>query len=217
VPREQVAALQSDVRSQIDAELAAAGNRDEGTVYAVLDRLGPPSAFVAQIAGQAPSGDRGTIDGILAPFVRLRDVHGWGWAEIGSLVLLVVGPFYIGWVGPILGIILVHAAADRWSDRTVQRATVAVAALFGVQVVVALALVVIALRGGGLLSDQLWQLFSLFGLGRASDSPIFLPSPGGQGLLSPIEMAVAAPAFIAGIGTGVYLALSPRRRPRPMT
>jgi hypothetical protein len=47
VPREQVAALQSDVRSQIDAELAAAGSRDEATVYAVLDRLGPPSAFVS--------------------------------------------------------------------------------------------------------------------------------------------------------------------------
>ena len=82
-------------------------------------------------------------------------------------------------------------------------------------VVIALALVAIAFMGGGLLGAQLWELFSLFGLGRASDSPVFLPSPGGQGLLSPVEIIVAAPAFIAGIGSGVYLALSPRRRPRP--
>jgi hypothetical protein len=145
----------------------------------------------------------------------LRDVHGWGLAEIGSLLLLIVGPFYVGWVGPILGIILVRAAANRWTDRAEHRATVMVAALFGVQVVIALSLIVIAFMNGSLLSDSLWELFSAFGL-RGRETPPFLPSPGGAGLLSPIEILVAAPAFIAGIASGIYLAFSPRRRPRPM-
>jgi len=216
LPRSEAEALENDVRAKIAAALDAADGRDEATVQEVLDRLGSPSTFVSGLVDQPRSGLRGALDGVLAPFVRLRDVHGWGLAEICGLLLLIVGPFYVGWIGPIFGIILVRAAADRWSDRVEHRATVVVASLFGLQVVIALALIGIMLTGGGLLGEQLWELFSLVGLGRANDSPINLPSPGGAGLLTPVEIIVAAPAFIAGIGSGIYLALSPRHRPRPM-
>src|SRR4051794_8280211 len=81
VPAPRTAALQNEVRHRIDEQLTAAGNRDEATVYGVLDRMGPPSDFVAKEDAPPMTGARQVMNAVLAPVARLRFLlaaRGWG-------------------------------------------------------------------------------------------------------------------------------------------
>src|SRR3954447_13909683 len=91
VPAPRTAALENEVRERIAAELTATGKRDEATVYGVLDRLGPPSDFVAQEDARSATGADRAMHIVLTPAARLQFMlasRGWGVAEIGSLLLL---------------------------------------------------------------------------------------------------------------------------------
>ncbi len=215
VPRPQAANLENEVRASIDAELAEAGDRDVETVLRVLDRLGPPSAFVADLTDAPPTESRRLIDTLMTPITRVRglfEAYGWGWADIGALLLLIAGPFYLWWIGPIFGIILVRAAANRWAPKATHRATAVVVWLFAAQVIISVGLFVIVLAIGGPLAEQLQRIFSNFALGGAGRSPL-APGFGGDEPLSPVQLLMASPAYVAGGVSGVYLALSPRYRP----
>jgi hypothetical protein len=134
--------------------------------------------------------------------------------RIVGLLLLIVGPFYLWWLGPIFGIIAVRAAASRWAYRPKHVATVVIVVLFSIQVVMALGLMAFALSGG-YQSDALQRLFSTFAPGGAAAGPAFFPpavSSAGWASLSPLELIVVLPAPLAGVSTGLYLALSPRYR-----
>ena len=151
LPPAQTADLEKEVRATIAAQLAAAGKRDEATIYGVLDRLGPAGEIVARHSDAPPSDRRRTINNALAPVARGRAIlraRGWGAAEIGSLLLLILGPFYLWWIGPIFGIILVRMAAGRWSHRSTHIATLVVVWLFAAQTVMAVGLLAIAMSQG---------------------------------------------------------------------
>jgi hypothetical protein len=213
LPAPRTKALENEVRERIAGELAAAGNRDEATVNSVLDRMGPPSEFVAQQDAAPVDGAHRAINTVLTPVARLRFMlaaRGWGAAEIGGLLLLIVGPFLLWWIGPILGIILVRGWSDRWSERAEHKTTVVVFSLLTVQAILAIGLFFYVLAIGGPLGEQLQRVMSNFGPGAilsGLDNPAGL-GPGlfwlriGGGLLAPI----------AGVVGGVYLALSPRVR-----
>jgi hypothetical protein len=208
MPKSETAALENETREKIAAELAAAGNRDEETVYGVLDRLGPAADIVGQKDMTSPSGAVSTLNSVLAPVARLQfrlAARGWGLAEFGGLVLLIAGPYLLWWVGPIIGIILIRSYADRWSERAEHNATVVVFGLLAVQAIVAIALFVYALTSGGSLADQLQRVIS--GLAPFSGS-----GPTIEGPLVLVRVVGSALAPIAGLVAGVYLALSPRIR-----
>ena len=122
-----------------------------------------------------------------------------------------MGPFILWWIGPILGIILVRAGTDRWSARAEHVATVVVFSLLTVQAILAVALLGFVLMTGGLFAVQLQGVVSALApghlgssLGPALDlsgSPLFVVRIVG-GLLAPV----------AGLTSGIYLALSPRIR-----
>jgi hypothetical protein len=215
VPSSQAQALQNEVRSKIDAALAAAGDRDEATVYQVLDRLGPPVAFVEHLAATPRSTAQQVSDTVLAPITRVRAmlaVRGWGLAEIGALLLLFAGPFVLWWLGPIFGIILVRVAAGRWSAQVTKRATAFVVVLLAVQAVVATAIFVMVYVQGGSAAAQMQDLLLLFDPNLNSGRGLV---PGALGLLSPVELLMISPAYVAGIGSAIYLALSKRYRTAP--
>ena len=164
LPKAQTAALESEVRERIAADLTAAGKRDEATVQGVLDRLGPPSEFVDPQDAVPVTGARRAVSSVAAPLVKLRfrlAAHGWGYAELGGLALLIAGPFLLWWVGPILGIILIRYAADRWSNRAMHVATVVVFSLLAAQAILAVVLLVYVLATGGSAADELQRLISL--------------------------------------------------------
>lgn len=216
LPKDETAALESAIRDKIDSELNAAGNRDESTVYDVLDRMGPAADIVGKSDRVSPTGWRSTYTAVLEPVARLEfklAARGWGLAEIGGLLLLIVGPFLLWWVGPIFGIILVRSAADRWSDRAEHRATVIVFALLAVQTLLALAILVYAIVTGGSALDQLQRILASAGPGTFQ-GPLNPPTPGSasSGPLYALRMVGSLLPFIAGIVSGVYLALSPRIR-----
>jgi hypothetical protein len=208
VPSSQASALLNEVRARIEAALAEEGARDEATVYQVLDRLGPPVGFVERLALTPRSPAQQVIDTVLAPVTRARAVLAsrcWGFAEIGALLLLVVGPFVLWWLGPLFGIALVRVAADRWSAAVTKRATVFVAVMLAVQFVIAVALFAFVLPNRmELLFQPLWV--------RVGPFDDWL-TPGGAGSLSLIELLIISPAFIAGIGSAIYLARGRRYRP----
>jgi hypothetical protein len=213
LPPSQTAALVDEARIDIDAALEAAGNREEATVYRVLDRLGAPGDIVARATAPPPSDFERAVDTVLAPVHRIRDefrARGWGRAEVGALILLIIGPLFLWWIGPIFGIILVRVAAGRWSDHATHRATDFVAAVFAVQFVMSAALLVYVLASGGPSDAEITKVFTSFrpGIGALSPLSPFL----GGGPLSPLQILLAAPSFVAGLGSGVYLALSPRYR-----
>jgi hypothetical protein len=217
LPRAETTALQNEVASTIASELAAAGNREEATVYGVLDRLGPAGDIVARHGAAPPTGLRRAVVTVLAPVTRLQAIlrsRGWGVAEIGGLFLLILGPFYLWWLGPFFGISLVRVGADRWTHRATHIATVVVVVLFAVQALMALAIFALVMLKGGSAADELQLIIShwLGGLPRSG-----LPPPGsadgGLGVLSLVDWLLIAPAPLAGLLSGVYLALSPRHRP----
>ena len=151
----------------------------------------------------------------MAPVARLQ-AHGWGVAEIGGLALFIVGPFLLWCIGPIFGILLIRAAAFRWSPRAMHVATVIVFGFLALQIVMAVALYAFVLVNGGSAADELHRLVSNFGPGGLLDNGI-TPPVGNSGI--PILVAVVAAwlAPLAGISAAVYLALSPRDRSRPGT
>lgn len=209
LPPPRTAALERDVRERIAAALTAAGNNDEATVYGVLDRLGPPGDIVAQRDDAPTNGADRAIGAVLAPLSRFRIMlaaRGWGVAEIGGLLLLLVGPYILWWIGPIFGIILVRAAANRWSQRATHYATVVVFALLTVQAVIALALIAYVLIDGGSLAYELQRVMSGLALHALSDTSA------ASGPLSVLRFIGASLAPIAGLVSGIYLALSPRFR-----
>jgi hypothetical protein len=215
LPRAQSDLLLHEVRAKIDAALETSGTRDEEAVYGVLDRLGPPSAFVSQATDAPPSGARSVADQLFQPFRRLRDAYGWGLAEIGALLLLIVGPFLVWWIGPIFGIILVRAAASRWTVHATHRATNFVVALFAAQALIALGLFFYVLVVGGPFGEQLQIIFENYTTGGRGGLPL-IPEFIGSQPLSPTEILLMSPPYVAGIASGIYLAFSPRHRPRPM-
>jgi len=209
VPKARSEAIEDDVRARIAGELAKAGSRDEATVYRVLDRLGPASDIVAAQTS-SPAGARGVIGLVLMPIERARlllDVHGWGIGEIGGLLLLMVGPFLLWWIGPLFGILLLHYAADRWSPQTMRRATKIVFVLLAVQGVAALVLLIYVVLTTGIDAEWTRRLMSdlspsqLLKLAAVDNVPLFL-----------MRLVGAFLAPIAGIVSGVYLLLSPRYR-----
>lgn len=210
LPRARTDQLVKEVGSEIESALETAGVRDDATVYGVLDRIGPPSAFVTQLADAPRSGIRGLVDRVLAPFARLGYTHGWGLAEIGSLVLLIVGPILLWWIGPIFGIILLRVGTGRWSAQAKHRATNFVVVVFAVQALIAIGLLLYVLAAGGPFAVEIRKVITSFAPGMAGLSPLspFL----GAGPLSPLQLLLAAPPFIAGVVSGIYLAFSPRQR-----
>lgn len=213
----ETAELQNEVRERIEQELDAAGNRDEETVYRVFDKLGAPGDQLTRTRDGAASNGSETFVAGLTPVARLQSRlrrHGWGLAEIGALVLLIAGPFLLWWIGPIFGIILVRMAAERWSDRSMRVATTIVAALFSVQVLITLTAFVFVLINGGSLLFELQRIASrVMPIGEGGPG-IFGGSGGLLGLLSrsPFEIMLILLAPIAGVSSGIYLALSPRYR-----
>jgi len=217
VPAPRTAALENEVRERIAAELTATGKRDEATVYGVLDRLGPPSDFVAQEDAPPATGADRAMHIVLTPAARLQFMlasRGWGVTEIGSLLLLIVGPFIVWWVGPIFGIILARAKTDRWSDRATHVATVIVFSALAVQVVVALTVFVLVLIATGSEADELRGLLSAISPGHLPLGPLFTSSDTSvaAGPLFVVRILVGLLAPIAGVSSGIYLALSPRYR-----
>lgn len=214
----QTADLENEVGASIASSLAAAGNREEATVFSVLDRLGSPGDIVDKRYARPPSGARRTINSALAPVPRVRATmrsHGWGAAEIGGLFLLIVGPFLLWWIGPIFGILLVRAGAERWSDRTMHIATVVVGVLFLIQALMALALFASVMTNGG--SAELQQVLSAFARGGLTGGGLVPPTGTFAGLasLSLEQIVVALPAPLAGLSSGIYLAFSRRYRRQP--
>jgi len=209
LPRTRTEALEDEVRERIETELNAAGNRDQGTVYRVLDRMGSPAEIVARADGSPD--ERDATDPVDASLARLRFAfasRGWGAAEIGGLLLLILGPFLLWWIGPIFGILLILYAARRWSPRSIKNASVIVFGLLGVQALAALTLLAYLFVTDGNI-DQEWtrRLMSGFSpgqflqLGSSDDGPLSL-----------LRMVGALACPIAGITAGVYLAFSRRYR-----
>ncbi len=214
LPGRQTDALEAEVQRDIQASLEEAGNRDEATVYGILDRLGAPGEIVARATAQPRSGSQQAVDAALAPVLRVRDMfraRGWGLAEIGALVLLIIGPFFLWWIGPIFGIFLVRVAADRWSDRATHRATNFVVAVFAVQALIVVCLLVYVLTFGGPFDVEISKVFTSFRPGTGGISALS-PFLGGAGPLSPLQILLASPPFVAGIGSGLHLAISRRHR-----
>jgi hypothetical protein len=131
VPASRTAALVAETRDRISAALAAAGKSDEATVYRVLDGMAPASDIVERDGATSHARWRSPLA-----------ARGWGLGEIGGLLLLIVGPFVMWWIGPIFGVILIGAAANRWSDQSEHRATVFVFVLLGVQFAIAAAVLI---------------------------------------------------------------------------
>jgi uncharacterized membrane protein len=114
------AELLAEVRDHISAALAETGSVDEATVRNLLDRLGDPEEIVAAeeanpervppigfaAAGTAAAG---TSAGTSAS-ARFGVVEGL------ALLLLVVGPWIIPFIGAVLGLIFVWASS-RWQQR----------------------------------------------------------------------------------------------------
>lgn len=216
MPRAETAALEKEVAATIAAELAEAGNREEATVYGVLDRLGPAGDIVAQRGAAPPTGLRRTVVTVLAPVTRLQAIlrsRGWGVSEIGGLLLLLVGPFVLWWLGPLFGMGLVRLGSDRWTQRAMDIATAIVVVLFAVQALMSVALVAYILLTGGPVAHDLRLILLSWLPGGLRGS---LTPPGSDaGGLDPLSVAgllVIAPAPLAGLLSGVYLALSPRHR-----
>ena len=215
LPKPRTAALENEVRERIYGELAAAGKHDEATVYGVLDRLGPPSNFVAEQDAAPPSSAHRAVNIVLTPLARMRFMlasGGWSAAEIGGLLLLIVGPFLLWWIGPIFGIILVRAKSDRWSDRATHVATVIVFSLFTVQAILAVGLMAYVLITGGSAADELQKLMSSYSPGHLGSNLTPGGLPAESGLLFLVRLFGALLAPFAGVVSGVYLALSPRFR-----
>ena len=216
----QSAELERKVRARIDAALAAAGNREEATVYGVLDRLGPAADIVGQQDVAPSSAAQRSINTALAPVTRVRAtlrVHGWGLAELGGLLLLILGPYFLWWIGPIFGILLVRARAERWSDRSMHVASMVVGLLFLLQALMSLALFGYALVAGGSALGELQRiLYAAYPTGLAG-AGLVPPAgtPGGLGSLSLGQIIIALPAPIAGLSAGLYLAFSRRYRRQP--
>ena len=209
--------LQNQARERIEGELDAAGNRDEETVYTVFDKLGAPGDMVALWRdGGATSGTQ-AVESAPWPVARLQSRmrrHGWGVAEIAALVLLIAGPFLLWWLGPIFGIIVLRMATERWSDRAMRLATGVVVGLFSVQAVITLSALVVAMINGGSLLTELQQVLSSGIPVGAAGPGIFPTTEAWAGLLShsPFEIMLILLAPVAGLSTGIYLALSPRYR-----
>jgi hypothetical protein len=208
LPKSRTEDLEDDVRERIEADLAAAGNRDAGTAHRVLDRMGPASAIIDAQSAAPPTGLRRA----LTPVIRLRfllSAHGWGIAEIGGLLLLVFGPFLVWWIGPIFGIILIRYAADRWSPRAMRIATGVVFGLLATQAFVALGtLGFLLISDGNLDAEETRRLMSGFNGGQ-----LFQDAQGHGDPLAVVRIVGGLLAPVAGIGSAIYLALSPRYRP----
>ena len=217
LPAARTTALESETRATIESQIGVAGRSDEATVYAVLDRMGPAADIVEREASNSASAAPRAIDAVMRPLARARfwlESRGWGLAEILALVLLVIGPFVLWWIGPIFGIFLVRLAASRWSTRADHLATVAVFGLFAVQVVMALVLIGAVLLGGGADAAELQRITSLFAPGGVAQNLVPQVGDGATGLTYWLALIGVLLAPIAGVSSGIYLALSPRvRRP----
>ncbi len=168
--------LEDEARAKIESDLAAAGNRDEATVHRVLDRLGPASDMIAAQNADPPAGIHRLVTIALTPLARLRfllKARGWGIAEVGGLLLLIVGPFLVWWVGPIFGILLIRYAADRWSPRAMRIATGLVFGLLAMQALLAVGtLAFLLVTDGNLDAETTRRMMSGFGSGQLSSATI---------------------------------------------
>jgi hypothetical protein len=78
----------------------------------------------------------------------------------------------------------------------------------------AVGLFVYAMASGGPAVAEITKVITSFRPGIGNLSPLS-PFLGDAGPLSPLQLLLVAPPFVAGIASGVYLALSPRQRERP--
>jgi hypothetical protein len=210
LPRSETAALESATREKIDAELDAAGNRDESTVYGVLDRMGPAADIVGRDDATSPTGWRSTYSKVLEPVARVQfmlDGRGWGLAEIGGLLLLMVGPFLLWWIGPAFGILLIRYAGNRWSGHAELVATKIVFGLLAVQAIAALALLTYVMFTSGIDAEWTRRLMS-----DLTPLQLLQGGPSGDISLYVLRLVGAFLAPIAGIASGIYLIASPRVR-----
>jgi hypothetical protein len=215
IPADRTTELEHQTRARIATELAEAGDADEAHLFEVLDRMGPASDIIDRENAVPIGGVRAAVNPIIAPFARIRfalAAHGWGVPEIGGLLLLAVGPFVLWWIGPIFGIILIRMAANRWTYRATHKATVLVFALLAVHAAISLGLFIVALAGGGPLADELKRVLASVAPGGIGRGPGFEPVIYSSGPMFYLAVVVSLLPIVAGIGSAIYLALSPRER-----
>jgi hypothetical protein len=128
--------LVSEVREHIESALAEAGTRDETTLRNVHERLGPPEDIVAAETegGATEPGTWRAISHGTGELAARAQARGWGGLEIAAVVLLLAGSFFLWWIGPIIGIVLVWQS-DRWDRHEKRVATAIVLGLLVVQVI----------------------------------------------------------------------------------
>lgn len=137
--------LIGEVREHIDAALREAGRNDEVTIRNVLERLGRPEEIVAAES-----------DGGAADPSRIARQNGgavtssspWGPIEIIAIVLLTVGALLLPFVGPIVGLVFVWAST-RWATREKLIATIIVAVLLLLPILLLLGVGVMAAPNEG--------------------------------------------------------------------
>lgn len=138
---ERRAELLVEVREHIEAALAEAGSRDEVTARNMLERLGAPEEIVA---AEAEVG--GTTRWSPAPAVAPERRPQWGLIEVGAILFLTLGAYFLPVVGPIIGLVLVWLSSE-WTTR--QKTVASVIALVLLVLPILLLLGLTAGSGGG--------------------------------------------------------------------
>ena len=134
LPAERRGELLVEVREHIETALTEAGRRDEVTARNVLERLGPPEEIVAAEADAG--GTTGWTPPAAAPAEADRGAR-WGFLEIGAILLLTLGAFFLPIVGPMIGLLFVWLSSE-WTTRQKWVATTIVVVLLMIPVLLLL-------------------------------------------------------------------------------
>jgi hypothetical protein len=200
LPPSRRSELTAEVREHIETALAEAGSRDEVSVRNVLDRLGRPEDIVA---AEVEAGGGRTTPGAFhaagqttSGWMAQAAARGWGALEIVAVLLLTLGSLLLWFVGPIAGVIVAWFS-ERWTARQKRVATTVVFGSVAVEIV--LMAVFMSRAFGG------WMGFGgmEFGFGQ-------WPVAADFGFMGLIALASALLPLVAGLGTGIYLALALR-------
>ena len=133
LPAERRGELLVEVREHIETALTEAGRRDEVTARNVLERLGPPEEIVA---AEADAGGTTGWTPTAAPAEADRRAR-WGFLEIGAILLLTLGAFFLPIVGPMIGLLFVWLSSE-WTTRQKWVATTIVVVLLMIPVLLLL-------------------------------------------------------------------------------
>lgn len=132
LPAERRGELLVEVREHIETALAEAGRRDEVTARNVLERLGRPEEIVAAEA------DAGGTAGWTPPTPAAAERRSrWGFLEIGAILLLTLGAYFLPIVGPMIGLLFVWLS-NEWTTRQKWVATAIVVVLLMIPVLLLL-------------------------------------------------------------------------------